>query len=580
MKNGLKKIKQFMVYNLRTVARMVQCYPIRTGVLLFISLLLPLEEIVTVKYSEFLTNSIAEMQSGYKMNTVLLYALLFLVILLLLCVSKWVFDIVYNWYAKYVGLDVDETLLNKLAKIKYEYFENTDTYHKITLSQEAARRYPTSLFVMTMLLNYIIRLVVYYVMLGDISLYLVVLVTGAIAVTAAVGILLIKKFGNFYADRVIPLQRKTNYYECIAADRVNHANIQINRQIGYFAERYSRCADEERACTMKGNLFNFGTGFVSVIGFGIAFVLMLLFCGTRIVSGENEIGLLTLVSGIMMSIYSIVNGLIHFAFDEKEYIQVVQAYEEIMGYEEREEAIVSRNDLEAELAINNLTYRYGNGPLILKGVTKQFRKGEKISIVGANGSGKTTFVSVLLGLLEGEKGAVQNTIGRCAAILQDFPSYAMTVRENIELGGAKLSDEEMYDILKKVELYEKVKSLPKGLDTELGQLTNGVELSKGQYQRLAMAKLLADKEANIWILDEPTAFLDPMAEIEMYKSILELGKEKTIFFISHRLGFTKYSDRILFFRDGRVAEDGTHGELMKNSGMYSEMYELQKEWYE
>ena len=106
-----------------------------------------------------------------------------------------------------------------------------------------------------------------------------------------------------------------------------------------------------------------------------------------------------------------------------------------------------------------------------------------------------------------------------------------------------------------------------------------MELSKGQWQRLAIARLLANEEAEIWILDEPTAFLDPLAELELYKLIFSLAGNRLVFFISHRLGFAKNADRILVMKDGKICEEGTHYDLMQCRGEYAKLYGMQEQWY-
>ena len=113
----------------------------------------------------------------------------------------------------------------------------------------------------------------------------------------------------------------------------------------------------------------------------------------------------------------------------------------------------------------------------------------------------------------------------------------------------------------------------------LGQLGDGIDLSKGQWQRIAIARLLANPAAELWILDEPTAYLDPMTEIEIYRLIQELSGDRAVIFISHRLGFVRNADRIIVFEKGKVALSGKHAELMEQGGIYAEMYESQKQWY-
>ena len=134
-------------------------------------------------------------------------------------------------------------------------------------------------------------------------------------------------------------------------------------------------------------------------------------------------------------------------------------------------------------------------------------------------------------------------------------------------------------MLAQVGLKEIVLAFENGIDTPLGQLENGIELSKGQWQRLAIARLLANPEIKTWILDEPTAYLDPIAEIEIYNMIYELAGDRTVLFISHRLGFAKKADRIVLFDNGRIEEAGTHDGLVNQNGTYAEMYSNQEEWY-
>ena len=176
-------------------------------------------------------------------------------------------------------------------------------------------------------------------------------------------------------------------------------------------------------------------------------------------------------------------------------------------------------------------------------------------------------------------GILKNSI---SCIFQDFIQYSFTIKENICLGNINktFKDEEIEQILNKVGLLDFVNTLPNGINTMLGQIEQGIDLSKGQWQRLAIARLLANDDSKIWILDEPTSFLDPMGEIEIYDLIKSLCKDKTILFISHRLGFSRQCQRILVFKDGKIIEDDEPDKLMNRNSLYKEMYETQKKWYE
>ncbi|MEF9958632.1 ABC transporter ATP-binding protein [Niameybacter sp.] len=225
----------------------------------------------------------------------------------------------------------------------------------------------------------------------------------------------------------------------------------------------------------------------------------------------------------------------------------------------------------------------------MKGLNLQIRPGEKLAIVGHNGSGKTTFTNLLLALTQAFQGqltieddAVSTSLQHLSScILQDFAQYQMSIRDNIALGYIPhtFSDEEIWHYLDQVGLKEMVLDLPQGLDTMLGQLEEGVDLSKGQWQRIAIARLLANPHAKIWILDEPTAYLDPLSEIEIYNLIYALAGDRVVLFISHRLGFAKRADRILVFHDGVIQEEGSHSDLLTQNGIYAEMYKMQETWY-
>ncbi len=211
-----------------------------------------------------------------------------------------------------------------------------------------------------------------------------------------------------------------------------------------------------------------------------------------------------------------------------------------------------------------------------------FLQGENLAIVGQTGWGNTTLMSIIMGLLTSYQGVCQRGETVCVAVLQDFIEYELTIRENIELGcgGKELPDERIEEILKQVGLYEYVLTLEQGVHTKLGQLDNGTELSKGQWQRLAVGRLLANEKADLWILDEPAAYLDPLAEIDVYKLIFGLAGRRTVLFTSHRLGFARMADRILVMDDGKITEDGTHQDLMRRNGVYAKMFDIQRKWYQ
>lgn len=213
-----------------------------------------------------------------------------------------------------------------------------------------------------------------------------------------------------------------------------------------------------------------------------------------------------------------------------------------------------------------------------------------ISIVGRNGSGKSTLIKLLLRLYQPDEGRIfldgadirtiplEKYRQQITAVFQDYSIFALSVRENITVTGQ--DDEGIWAALRKAGVENAVQKLPEKLDTPLfrNYHGDGTDLSGGEKQKLAIARML-HRDADIMILDEPTAALDPRSELEIYEQVHRMAGEKTILYISHRMSSCHFSDMILVMEDGRIAEQGTHARLMENRQLYYQMYQAQAEMY-
>lgn len=229
---------------------------------------------------------------------------------------------------------------------------------------------------------------------------------------------------------------------------------------------------------------------------------------------------------------------------------------------------------------------------VLEQVSLTLREGESLSIVGVNGAGKTTFVKLLCRLYEPTEGEILlNGVNiaeipypeyarRLGVVFQDFCLFAFSMEENVTMGmpaGGCAAEQ----CVEQCGLGEKLRSLPKGMRTNLSKEfdVEGVEFSGGEGQKLALARVLY-KDAPIVILDEPTAALDPLAEYELYRRFSRIVRGKCAVYISHRLSSTRFTDKIAVFDRGRVAEYGTHGELMgREGGVYAALFRMQAQYY-
>ena len=246
-----------------------------------------------------------------------------------------------------------------------------------------------------------------------------------------------------------------------------------------------------------------------------------------------------------------------------------------------------------EVVFDHVSYRYhGAEEETLHDVSFRLASGEKLALVGLNGAGKTTIVKLMSGLYLPTSGTVYvNGIStraldrsayfaKQAAIFQEPFQTSYNIAENIAL-------EETYDraklwkVLAQAGLDEKVKSLDRQLDTHLGKdiAQDGIMLSGGEMQKLLLARALY-REAQLILLDEPTAALDALAETEIYQKYQTLMRGKSVLFISHRLASTRFCDRILLLAEGRIQEQGTHEELMQEQGAYYQLFQVQSKYYD
>jgi ATP-binding cassette, subfamily B, bacterial len=244
------------------------------------------------------------------------------------------------------------------------------------------------------------------------------------------------------------------------------------------------------------------------------------------------------------------------------------------------------------IQFDHVSFRYrAGGPLVLDGLHLDLIPGRSMAIVGANGAGKTTIVRLLCGLLEPSSGSISvagtdlrsldpdRHRSRCAVVWQDFARFPLSARDNIAIGSnGALTDAELDDIAVQAGLTDVVASLPNGWDTPLNsQLSGGVDLSGGQWQRFALGRALAALRAgaSVLVMDEPTANLDVRAEAAFYDRFLEMTAGSTTLVISHRFATVRRADTIAVLEQGRITEHGSHDELTRREGTYARLFRLQ-----
>ena len=243
-----------------------------------------------------------------------------------------------------------------------------------------------------------------------------------------------------------------------------------------------------------------------------------------------------------------------------------------------------RGKTTVSLSLERICFRYGNGPRVLNDITLEIQAGEKIALVGASGGGKTTLVQVILGLYPPESGRIMfdgvpvSEIGmdvvrdNVATVLQHPALFNDSVRANLTLGRDR-DDHSLWQALEIAQLADVVRELDQGLETLVGR--DGIRLSGGQQQRLALARMILS-EPKVVILDEATSALDTTTESRLHNALQHFLSGRTTLIIAHRLSAVKQADRALVFEDGRIVEQGSHDELIRNRGLYASLYGRQE----
>ena len=256
-------------------------------------------------------------------------------------------------------------------------------------------------------------------------------------------------------------------------------------------------------------------------------------------------------------------------------------------------AVEKRDDIDYEIEFRDVSFKYPRSDeWVLRHVNMRFRIGDKLAIVGENGSGKTTFIKLLCRLYDPTEGKIllngiditryryDEYMALFSVAFQDYSLFAFSIAQNVA-ASESVDEERVLSCLDRVGLGDKVAGLDKGIHTHIGRdyENDGVDFSGGEQQKFALARALY-KDAPFMILDEPTAALDPIAEAEVYARFNDIASDKTSVFISHRLSSCRFCDEIAVFHRGRLVQMGSHDELVADkSGKYHELWSAQAQYY-
>lgn len=431
-----------------------------------------------------------------------------------------------------------------------------------------------------------------YALLTGMMNWKILMVLAAVsAVSAAAGIRVTQYYRKI-RDPLAACSMTMHYVNRVVDDVAGGKDIRIFGLGKWIIGKYDEAIKEHRRLAFKKDIREYGSNILDTVLAAVRDVVCYLYLISQLSQGmriSEFVFFLGLVGGFSGWLGMVSKNLVAVKRDS-DMICDLREYLDLDVEDGGEQTCDTEDSF--EIVFDHVSYRYrGAKEDTIKDVSFRLAPGEKLALVGVNGAGKSTIVKLMSGLYLPTSGTVyvnnvstreldrKRYFARQAAIFQEPFQTSYSIGENIALS-EQYDCGQVWNVLEAAGLAEKVRGLEEQLDTCLGKdiKKNGVQLSGGELQKLLLARVLY-RDAALVMLDEPTAALDALAETKIYENYHVLLQKPTVLFISHRLASTRFCDRILVLEDGKICEEGTHGELMGQRGRYYELFQVQSRYY-
>jgi ATP-binding cassette subfamily B protein len=492
---------------------------------------------------------------------------------------------------------VNTMILEKALTLELTHFEDSEFYDKLTRARREASSRPLSLVTRTSgLLQNAIAIASFSVLLAGFSPWaVVVLIFGGLPAFFAE-----TKFSGD-AFRLFrwraPETRMQTYLETALA-REDHAKevklFDLGRLLlGRYVAIYEGLYQKDRNLTIRRDVWGFTFTLVSIASLYAAYA----WCAVEAVRGTISLGDMTMYIMLFRQGQAAVTaslGAIGGMYEDNLYLSTLYEYLE-QPVDEVKGTAVSGPDPEAGVQFENVEFRYpGSDQIAITGINLQIKRGQSLALVGENGSGKTTLIKLLTRLYKPTYGRVlldgrdlqewDPTVlrRRVGVIFQDFVRYQLMVGENIGAGDVREFEnrERWAEAAGKGKAEPFINDMPLKYETQLGKwFKDGRELSGGQWQKIALSRAFMRHDADILVLDEPTAAMDAAAEAEVFEHFRSLMGKRIAIVISHRFSTVRMADQIVVLDEGHIVERGSHETLMHEDGIYAKLFTLQARGY-
>jgi ABC-type multidrug transport system fused ATPase/permease subunit len=530
-------------------------------------------------------------------ETALRYVAYELALVILLALAQRGIGVCESLLRALLGQRVNELILEKALTLRLQDFEDSEFYDRMTRARREASSRPLSLIKRVFGLGQnAVSLVVYGSLLLSFSPW-----TALVLVLAAIPIFVAETRFSNDAFRLFrwraPETRKQMYLETLLAREDNAKEVQLFDLGPAFLDRYRQIFkaffQKDAALTVRRGIWGFLLGLLSTAAFYAAYgwIVISAIAG-RITLGDMTMYLLVFKQGqsALAAMLTAIGGM----YEDNLYLSNLYEYLEVAPSASHGEARAGPTPGDG-LRFDDVSFCYpGTDTPALSHVDLHVPPGRKLALVGENGAGKTTLIKLLTRLYEPTGGRVLldgldtrewNTRAlhrRIGVIFQDFIRYQLLAGENIGAGDVNaLTDRERWREAAEMGMAKPfIERLPKGYETQLGRwFKDGQELSTGQWQKMALSRAFMRKDADILVLDEPTASMDAAAEAEVFQRFRNLSSDRMGIVISHRFSTVRMADEIIVLDGGKITERGSHDELMSLAGRYAQLFNLQASAY-
>ncbi len=496
-----------------------------------------------------------------------------------------------------LGQKVNVLILEKALTLELVHFEDSEFYDKMTQARSQASSRPLSLISRIFGLGQsALTLLTFSGLLLNFSVWAVI-----VLVVAAIPSFIAETRFSEHAFRLFrwrsPETRQQNYLETLLAREDYAKEVQLYQLGEMLLKRYrdifDRSYDKDRNLTIQKGFWGYLLGLLSTGAFYAAYAWIVM----EAIAGKISLGEMTMYLVVFRQGQStFASALTSIGGMYEDNLYLANLYEFLEQPISKSDGKITRGIEHDGIRFENVSFCYPESTEpVLKNISLHLQHGEKLAIVGENGSGKTTLIKLLTRLYTPSSGRIfldgvdlndwdiDVLRKRIGVIFQNFVQYQFTVGENVGVGDIDhLNDDQEWEIASAKGMAKPfINNMPKKFGTQLGKwFKGGQELSGGQWQKIALSRAFMRSQADILVLDEPTAAMDAEAEMNIFNHFRALTKNQMVVLISHRFSTVRMADKIIVMADGEITEQGSHEQLLAVDGRYAHLFSLQAAGYQ